>query len=399
MSWRLAHFEVEAAIGVGSYATVHRATDERLGDTVAIKILAENHSLNPELRERFISEGRALRRVGGANVVAVYDIGESEKFQPYLVMEHADRGTLKARVEGLRKQGWKATIDDLLALARPLAAGVADIHRARLVHRDLSPGNILLSSRRVTPDSRPPSPVVRPEERLVLADLGMCKDLALGSGLTVAGGTAGFRPPEQDGPGVVDIRADIWAMSALVAWLAEGTSVPSALKKVIARGMHSRPEKRHPNAREWLADVEQALAPPEPEPARVAEDPSPTKEKPRRRKALVIVAAVLVVAALVGGLVVGLNLASAPDQVSAVSGASVEIEGPDEITVGESARFTAVVEGATSWAWALPNRRQVADERSVEVTATGAGSAEIVLRAVAPDGTELEVRHDIRVSG
>lgn len=310
MSWQLSHFTVEAAIGVGSYATVHRATDERIGDTVAIKILAKNHSLNPELRERFISEGRALRRVGGANAAAVYDIGESDKFQPYLVLEYADRGTLKARVESLRSQGWKPTLDDLLALARPLAAGVADIHRARLVHRDLSPGNILLTSLRVTPSERIVSPVVRPEERLVLADLGMCKDLTLNSGLTVAGGTEGFRPPEQLGPGVVDIRADIWAMSALIQWLAEGISVPRALTRVIARGMHPKPEKRHPNSREWLADVEQALAPPEPEPAPVAPEP---ERAPRRGKLLMIAAAALILVALAGGFVAGLQVAGAPD--------------------------------------------------------------------------------------
>ena len=394
MSWRLAHFTVETAIGVGSYATVHRATDNRLGDTVAIKVLAENHSLNPELRERFIAEGRALRRVGGTNVATVYGIGESETFQPYLVLEYADRGTLSSRVEALRKQGWKATTDDLLAVARPLAAGVADIHRARLVHRDLSPGNILLTSRRVTPGSRLPSNVVRPEERLILADLGMCKDLAVNSGLTVAGGTAGFRPPEQTGPSIVDIRADIWAMSALLTWLAEGSKTSSSLTKVLARGMHDKPEKRHANAREWLADVEQALVPPEPEPAPAA----PAPHRARRRRRLTLVAgSVLVLAALLGGFLAGHALVAAPDPVAVSSEAAIQIVGPTEITVGERAEFTADVDGVTSWAWTLPNHRQIANDDTVAVTATSAGSAEVVLRAVAPDGTELETRHRVRV--
>ena len=95
MSTRLAHYHVGEAIGAGSYATVHRAVDERLNDTVAIKILAENHSLNPEIRERFIAQGRSLRRVGGGHVVTVYDVGESDRFQPYLVLEFADRGTIR----------------------------------------------------------------------------------------------------------------------------------------------------------------------------------------------------------------------------------------------------------------------------------------------------------------
>src|SRR5699024_12096212 len=55
--------------------------------------------------------------------------------------------------------------------------------------------------------------LVGADERLLLSDLGMCKDLAINSGLTVSGGTAGFRPPEQSQPGMVDTRADIWAAS------------------------------------------------------------------------------------------------------------------------------------------------------------------------------------------
>lgn len=70
---------LEEVIGVGSFATVHRAVDDRLEDTVVVKILAENHSLNPEVRERFIAEGRALRRVSSPHVVTVHDIGESER--------------------------------------------------------------------------------------------------------------------------------------------------------------------------------------------------------------------------------------------------------------------------------------------------------------------------------
>lgn len=393
MTSRLSHYRFEEAIGAGSFASVHRAVDERLNDTVAIKILAENHSLNPEIRERFIAEGRALRRVGGSGVPAVYDIGESDRQQPYLVLEHADRGSLRERVEVLRAGGWRAERRDLIALARPLAAGVADVHRARLVHRDLSPGNLLLTSRSATGEGTAlGSPLVRDDERLLLSDLGMCKDLALNSGLTVAGGTSGFRPPEQDAPGTVDTRADIWAISALMSWVAEGATIPAELARVLARGQSVRPARRQPDARTWLREVESALAPPE----QVHEVPpsAPATRPTRWRFAL---AGSVAAVALVCGLIIGLWIAHDPAPPSAVSGASISISGPTEISVGEEAVFTASVDGVESWSWALPNHEFVADQAEVTVTPSSAGMGEIVLRSQTGDGTELEARRTVRV--
>ena len=207
----IGHYRLQDVVGVGSFATAYRAFDQRLEATVVVKVLAENHSLNPQIRERFIAEGRSLRRVGGPHLVTVHDIGQTPRQQPYLVLEHADRGTLRERVEMLWSQGWLATEQDVLAVARPLAAAVASVHRAQLVHRDLSPGNLLLASTAGTDveagvdpraDGAPgtigsPSAAIRADERLLVADLGMCKDLARSSGLTVAAGTDGFRPPEQ----------------------------------------------------------------------------------------------------------------------------------------------------------------------------------------------------------
>src|SRR5690625_1449370 len=145
MSERVGRYRLQEVIGVGSFATVHRALDERLDDEVVVKMLAENHSLNPEVRERFIAEGRSLRKVRSPHVVTVHDIGESERQQPYLVLQHADRGTLADRITTLRAQGWVPSAADVLTTARSLAAAVEAVHQANLVHRDLSPGNVPLS--------------------------------------------------------------------------------------------------------------------------------------------------------------------------------------------------------------------------------------------------------------
>lgn len=78
-------------------------------------------------------------------------------------------------------------------------------------------------------------------------------------------------------------------------------------------------------------------------------------------------------------------------------GVSVAVDGPTEIAVGEPGVFTADVEGANSWAWVLPTDRYVADDQQVTLTPTAAGTAELLLRARAPDGTELQTRHTVRV--
>lgn len=397
---RVGRYRLDEVIGVGSFATAHRATDERLDDTVVVKILAENHSLNPDVRERFIAEGRSLRRVRSSHVVTVHDIGESERQQPYLVLEHADRGTLADRVTALRASGWSAGPDDILALARPLAQALDAVHAARLVHRDLSPANILLTSepegvhgpRHLVPGA--PAGLISPGERILLADLGMCKDLAVSSGLTVAGGTAGFRPPEMDrGPAVIDTRADLWSLSAVVRWLCEGSASPAALDRVLARSLASDPAERHPDVEAWLEDVERALAPPAGPASAEDAGPRSTAAGWRGRLPWAILACALVIGLSLGWLVRGQD--TAPE---ATGTAQISIEGPDSATVGESTTFTLRHLGVDSWVWVLPGGRHISDEESVTLTPSGPGRAMVTVRSRDEDDRELRTEHEFSVT-
>lgn len=432
MAEQVGRYRLQEVIGVGSFATVHRASDDLLGDTVVVKLLAENHSLNPEIRERFIAEGRSLRKIHSPSVVTVHDMGESSRQQPYLVLEFADRGTLADRVRTLWAGGWRAAREDILAFARPLAEALEAVHRAKLVHRDLSPGNLLLAT---APGAEgisgaSGSRLLGGDERLLLADLGMCKDLAVNSGLTVSGGTAGFRPPEQSGPGVVDTRADIWSMSALLNWLSQQADLPQSFYEVLGRGMRTDPADRPQDAAAWLAEVEEALAPPaspvvEPDDAEppvvtgpyyppytsdqptqmiTPDRPLPStdggaasKQKPRRpvRRALMVCTAVLL-AALVG-LGAGWLVRGPGGLPEETEDASLSISGPDEVQVGETATFEVRGSSVDDWVWLLPTGTYQAAEEEVSVTPTSTGRAEVVLRGRAEDGTELEARHTIRV--
>lgn len=208
----IGRYRVEGVIGAGGFATVYLARDDRLDATVAIKVLAENHCLDPDVRERFLKEGRVLRRIGSPHVVAIHDLGETERAQPYLVLDHADRGTLAERVAARRADGgWRPGTADLLCIARALTDSLAAVHAGNVVHRDIAPRNLLLrSTRGPEADGAAACEIVAADERLLLADLGLSKDLAVASGLTVAGGTAGFTPPEQrEGPAQIDRRADV----------------------------------------------------------------------------------------------------------------------------------------------------------------------------------------------
>ncbi|MEM9133649.1 MAG: protein kinase [Actinomycetota bacterium] len=283
------HYRLVSTIGSGGFSTVYRAVDERLEAEVAVKVLAENHALDPEVRERFVAEAQLLRRIEGPAVIAVHDVGETDRAQPFIVMAYADRGDLGSRAADLWVRArHQVTAHEALRVAQTLADGLGRAHRAGLVHRDVTPANLLLATDptagrgdngRATPDPAHPQAsavtLIGADERLLLSDLGFGKDLLASSGLTVGGGTAGFAAPEQQAPHTtVDARADIHAASAVLHWLfarrapspiAGGPSdderLPPGLAPVLRRGLAVDPDHRHTTIEAWFTEVEQALAP------------------------------------------------------------------------------------------------------------------------------------------
>ncbi|MFG1840027.1 protein kinase [Micromonospora sp. NPDC049175] len=250
---RIGPYAVERLLGVGSFATVWLGYDPLLHGHVAIKVLAENWSHDLRVRERFLDEARLLRRLEHERLIRVHALGELPDGRPYAVLAWADGGSLRDRLAA-----GEIPTPAALRLLGEICAGVAVLHRHGVVHRDLTPGNILFRS-------ADPADA----ERVLIADLGLAKALAAASGLTARAGTPGYMAPEQDDPGaVVDTRADVYGLGRLGIRLL-GTDPPSAAAGTDRPRVAARPDPPRVAAR--------------PDPPRVAAGPDPPRHAPEMR--------------------------------------------------------------------------------------------------------------------
>ena len=136
---QIGHYQIISRIGAGGMGEVYRATDTRLNRTVAIKVLSVHLSERPGLRKRFEREARAISNLNHPHICTLHDIGQTEGFD-YLVMEHLEGETLAQR---LKKD--PLPTEQLLRTAIEIAMALDQAHRKGVVHRDLKPGNIMLT--------------------------------------------------------------------------------------------------------------------------------------------------------------------------------------------------------------------------------------------------------------
>jgi eukaryotic-like serine/threonine-protein kinase len=421
----IGRYPVSGVIGTGAFSAVYRAIDERLGSEVAIKLLGDHHSLDPDIRERFIAEARLLRRVSSPHVVRLYELDETDRHQPYLVLELVPGGNLSTHRRLMVGRGLTVTSADVSIVAAAVTEALTALHGERIVHRDLSPSNLLLR-RGCDWSATPDDGLIAPDEQLVLADLGLSKDLAVSSGLTAAAGTDGFAAPEQRAGGVVDERTDVFAASALLIWLILGRAPkqsdasdfaaagwPRDLTTVLAAGLSEAPHHRPGSIVSWHQAVVTALQPPPPPP------PPPEVSEPqsgaRRRRWLVpgAIAVVLAGSAGYGTAVLTDGDGDGEDPSSATiteladgtvrvqqtdGGVTAAFEGPATLVVGELATFRADVEGAETWFWLGQGGQVIPDTPDLNVTPTSPGTLVISLVAAAPAGDAVVAEMAIPVS-
>ncbi|WP_433074673.1 serine/threonine-protein kinase [Dactylosporangium sp. CA-052675] len=138
-------YRLVSQAGSGGMAEVWRAVDTRLDRTVAVKLLLPELAGSARARERAVTEARAAARINHPNVAAVHDAGHRlrglGRAVPYLVMEYVDGETLDRRLRGPGAMPWREAV----RIAAQVADGLAAAHRHRVVHRDIKPGNIMLT--------------------------------------------------------------------------------------------------------------------------------------------------------------------------------------------------------------------------------------------------------------
>src|SRR3979411_2365049 len=136
---RLGPYEILDAIGAGGMGEVYRAKDTRLDRTVAIKILPAHLSSDPLRKQRFDREAKAIASLNQPNICVLHDVGQQDGID-YLVMECVEGETLAKRLE----KG-PLSLDQVLKFGAQIADALDKAHRSGVVHRDLKPGNIMLT--------------------------------------------------------------------------------------------------------------------------------------------------------------------------------------------------------------------------------------------------------------
>ena len=276
-------YEVRREIATGGFAVVLEAWDEELDSLVAIKVLHEDLARDQDIQSRFLEEARLLRRIRSPHVVTVHDVGRLNDGRPYFVMDFADRGTLVRRL-GTSSARPAPDYKGIGALVDAVADGLSAIHQAGIVHRDIKPANILFQLSQRAPaggdlaraeETAGPPKLVEVDERILVGDLGIAKDLLKRArDETIIGGTPLYQAPEQDDPAAeVTPSADVYAATAMLWHVLSGERPPAARgvqsrlatlpdpwAAVIEQGMATDPDRRFERMEDWRAAINEALA-------------------------------------------------------------------------------------------------------------------------------------------
>jgi eukaryotic-like serine/threonine-protein kinase len=260
----VAHYKILDRLGGGGMGVVYKAEDTRLGRTVALKFLNLELLANDSVRRRFLHEARAASSIDHPNVCHVYEVGEADDGRFFMAMSYCEGRSLRDVIH----EGSVAP-REAFSIAFGIAQGLWAAHRRGIVHRDIKPGNVILTD----------------EGFVRIVDFGLA--LLIGdsrvttSGVTV--GTVAYMSPEQTSDSTVGANTDIWSLGVTLYELLTGRlpfrgdvnaalvysivhephtplpdSVPAPCARIVDRCLEKDPAKRYQTIEELLEDMVKA---------------------------------------------------------------------------------------------------------------------------------------------
>jgi len=251
-------YQVLARLGGGAMGVVYKARDLKLGRLVALKFLPPDWSHDEDAKQRFVREAQAASATDHANICTVHDIQTTDDGRLFIVMAHYEGQTLKQRMAT-----GPLSLDEALGIASQVADGLARAHSAGVVHRDIKPGNVMLT-----------------DDAVKIVDFGLAT-LAGGVQLTQAGspmGTVSYMAPEQLRGLPATPQSDVWAVGVMLYEMLSGhppfqgayaeavsyairhetppplrelrSDVPEAVEQLVFRALHKEPGVRFASGRE-----------------------------------------------------------------------------------------------------------------------------------------------------
>jgi Tol biopolymer transport system component len=279
---RLGPYEILSAIGAGGMGEVYKTRDTRLDRIVAIKVLPTHLADRSELRERFEREARTIASLNHPHICVLHDIGQQDGID-YLVMEYLEGETLAQRL----LKG-PLPLEQVLQYAIEIADALDKAHRKGVTHRDLKPGNIMLTK---TGTKMLDFGLAKLNQEVAPANVQLSQAPTASDPLTAQGtilGTLQYMAPEQVESKEVDARTDIFSFGAVVYEMATGKRAfegktqasliakileidpppisslqrmtPPALDRVVTKCLAKEPEKRWQAASDvcdelkWIAE-------------------------------------------------------------------------------------------------------------------------------------------------
>lgn len=263
-------YEIIKKIGAGGMADVYMAKDNKLGRFVAIKVLKEEFSSDENFLRKFDIEAQAVAGLMHPNIINVYDVG-IEGDVHYIVMELADGITLKEYIRNEKR----LTAEDTVNFSIQIAEAIGCAHEHKIIHRDIKPQNILVSS----------------YGAIKVTDFGIAKAANSNTMTSTAIGSVHYLSPEQARGGFSDSRSDIYALGITMYEMVTGrvpfdhengvtialmhlqndaippreinSNIPKSLEKIILKCLAKKPEERYQTAGELIVDLKKVFEDPE----------------------------------------------------------------------------------------------------------------------------------------